>query len=92
MQSIEAIVSAHARLPIIGGVPALREGGDPTAPAPPRMYRPLLQSSDVLLPLESLNRDYIQDSLLACIYGYTMYFDKPATAKTPVVFTERPNF
>jgi hypothetical protein len=43
-------------------------------------------------------KDYIQDSVLAClacaagIYGYNMYFDKPTVSKNPVVFTEKPNF
>lgn len=43
-------------------------------------------------------KDYIQDAVLAClscaagIYGYNLYFDKPSSPKTPVVFTEKPNF
>ena len=43
-------------------------------------------------------KDYIQDAVLACvscavgIYAYTTYFSKPAVSKTPVVFTEKPNF
>lgn len=43
-------------------------------------------------------KEYIQDTVLAClscaagIYGYNMYFNKPAATKTPVVFTEKPNF
>jgi hypothetical protein len=43
-------------------------------------------------------KDYVQDSVLAFIscavglYAYTTYFDKPIGSKTPVVFTERPNF
>jgi len=43
-------------------------------------------------------KDYIQDAVLTCVscavgvYGYNTFFDKPATSKTPVVFTEKPNF
>jgi hypothetical protein len=43
-------------------------------------------------------KDYVQDAVLtfiscaAGIYGYNMYFNKPAVSKTPVVFTEKPNF
>ena len=43
-------------------------------------------------------KDYVQDAVLASIscavglYGYNLYFNKPATTKVPVVFTEKPNF
>ena len=43
-------------------------------------------------------KDYIQDAVLACVscaagvYGYNLYFNRPVASKTPVVFTEKPNF